>query len=322
MASEISILVLKEEGIGNGILATPMIRALRNKFPNGRIDLLASDRNFAVLEGLTSVNNIYLYGKQPIPIKYEFGIATEFSTGLFRRTANPICNNVLACKERNFQKWHEATHNLMIVKQHFNAWEPGEFIPTEIFISEADRIYAECIVKQIEKPFIVIHQGCLSTDVWRNRRWVIDRWVELIKLLTSEFGVAVVCVGAESERRDTDYLKQRVPVVDMVQKTTIKQSAAITEKAKMLISIDCGMMHVAAAVGTPQIALFGCTSEIKSSPWRNDGKFVIIRHEVECQRCYINNPQLFQYCDDGKCMTGITTEQVFTKIKDLKWLSD
>jgi ADP-heptose:LPS heptosyltransferase len=317
MGSELSILVLKEEGIGNALLATPALRALRNKFPSARIDLLASERNFAVLQGLTSIDNLYMFGKQPITHRYEFGMMTEFFTGLFNRVAKPICNTVIGHPARDFQKWHEAEHNLQVVQSKFNAWN-GEFIPTEIYLSPVDLLVADWFEKQ-GKPFIVVHQGCLSTDVWRNRRWMIDRWVELINRLKEEYGVAVVCLGAESERRDTDYLKKRTEIIDLVQQTTIKQSAAITKMAKLCISIDCGMMHVAAAVGCPQIALFGCTSEVKSAPWRQ-GNYEIIRHDIECQRCYINNVELFKYCDEAKCMLGITVDQVFNAIKEATWL--
>lgn len=314
-----SFLILKEEGIGNALLATPMLTALRRKFPDSQIDVMASERNIEILRGLDTIDTLLLPNEIP-PCSYDYGIQTEFSSGAFRKTADCLCREVITFQNRDFLKWHEAVHNLMMVRNNFMAWR-GEFIPLDIHISEQDQAVANDMAGHFE--YLVIHQGCFADDgVWRNRLWPVENWYQLLKKLRKKYELKILVLGGPSERKKTDELiKLKLPIIDLVGRTSIKRSAAIVKGAKLCISIDCGLMHIAAAVNTPQIALFGCTSAVKSAPWRSDNKYIIVRYPIECEACYLKNLLLFRTCRDPRCMKNISYERVFKIIEGTGWLT-
>ena len=85
------ILVIKEEGIGNAIQATPMLLALRRKYPSALIDVLASDRSIGVLDRHPAIDNLLSPGL-PITEKYDYGILTEWASGAFVSKVIPHIN--------------------------------------------------------------------------------------------------------------------------------------------------------------------------------------------------------------------------------------
>jgi heptosyltransferase-2 len=99
-------------------------------------------------------------------------------------------------------------------------------------------------------------------------------------------------------------------VIDLAGQTSLKELASVFRLASVCVSNDSGAMHVAAAVGTPVIALFGSTREYETAPLARTGSHVeVLTHDVWCRPCMLRECPI-----DHRCMTGITPERVLTAV--------
>jgi len=137
-------------------------------------------------------------------------------------------------------------------------------------------------------------QGCVSGQdfvalapmtTWPTKCWPADRYVALGDALARRHGCRIVLVGSAKERPALEEIAARMetaPVV-MAGELSFRQAAALLDRAALLVSGDTGPMHVASALGTPQIALFGPTSPDWYGP-RSD-RALVMAHPVPCGPC-------------------------------------
>lgn len=139
--------------------------------------------------------------------------------------------------------------------------------------------------------------------------WLPDRFAELARqLLDKHPGLHLIIIGGPTERKLNNRIFHRIDsnrVTDFTGRTSVLQLAALLKRCKLLVTNDTGPMHVAAAAGTPVVAVFGPTDPVTTSPFGNN--HLIIRKEVACAPC------LKRTCPiDHKCMKLITVDDVFT----------
>lgn len=129
----------------------------------------------------------------------------------------------------------------------------------------------------------------LAVHPWTSnprKQWPIERFRRLIqRLIAARPSVRVALIGGPQERLATDaFLAEPLPVTDLVGRLTLRQLVALLQRAAVLISNDSGPMHVAAAAGTPTIALFGtqdpATGPTRWGPW-GQGHTVIWKPSME-----------------------------------------
>jgi ADP-heptose:LPS heptosyltransferase len=170
----------------------------------------------------------------------------------------------------------------------------------EKFLSSAGIVKGDTLV--------IIHPG----GNWPPKRWPKERFAELADRIASEFSAKVVITGAPHDAGlagDIAGITKTGPV-NAVGKTTIKLLAALMERADLVISSDSGPMHLAVAVRTKVIALFGPTSELITGPY-GTGDFSVIKKSVSCRvPCYD------VMCRDHRCMNMISVDEVFQKAKE------
>jgi 3-deoxy-D-manno-octulosonic-acid transferase/heptosyltransferase-1 len=97
------------------------------------------------------------------------------------------------------------------------------------------------------------------------------------------------------------------PSINLGGETTLLDLAALYQSASLLVTTDSGPMHIAAAVGTPAIALFGPTDPLRTGPYGKN--HTVIRKELSCSPCFLKK------CTSMICMNDITVEEVFQAIK-------
>lgn len=147
--------------------------------------------------------------------------------------------------------------------------------------------------------------GINPGTTWPSKRWQLRRFADLITVLVEEFKVRVVLTGASSEKTLGDELRRLTSsdFINLIGKTTLLQLGALIERLNLYITGDSGPMHIAAAVGTPTIALFGPTSPIRHRPY-GDGH-VVIQKDVGCPPCYE------RICDrHHECMEAIGVDDI------------
>jgi len=155
-------------------------------------------------------------------------------------------------------------------------------------------------------------------SIWGSKRW--PYYAELARRLSERIGVVVVGGADDAElgeeiRRAAKGGEGRQPAVNACGKLTLRQSAALIGRATLLVTNDSAPLHLATAMGTPIVALFGPTvTEFGFGPIRAGG--VALGVELECRPCSSHGPP---QCPLGhhRCMRDLTVEAVIAAIEDM-----
>lgn len=157
------------------------------------------------------------------------------------------------------------------------------------------------------KPIIAINPGAK----WKTKLWDNRKFGELADLLIEQHQAQVILTGSSDDLRMVgDIISgMRHSPLSLAGKTTLKTLAAFYEIADALISTDTGPMHLAAAVGTPVVALFGPTAPWRTGPFGTTHR--MIRTQAACSPCFKRQ------CDTMGCMKAIDVHQVLDGVKKL-----
>lgn len=150
------------------------------------------------------------------------------------------------------------------------------------------------------------------------RAWLNSSWCELIEKLSKE--IQVVIVGAKSESHFFEKL-QPYPknVIDLVGKNNIIELSTVIKNAKCVVCTDSAVGHIGAAVDTTVFVLMGPNDTVVDSPYKTPKNDVnVISLQKECSPCY--KTTVMKKCKDNICMTEITAEMVYEKIKSAELL--
>jgi heptosyltransferase-2 len=157
-------------------------------------------------------------------------------------------------------------------------------------------------------PLVVLAAGAAYGTA---KRWIPSHVAALADSLIAERGATCVLVGSKADQPTMalihDACRSRgTPLVDVTGATTLDVLAGILVLARVCVSNDSGAMHVAAAVGTPLVALFGPTRERETSPLTSaGGRAEVLTNPVWCRPCMLRECPI-----DHRCMTGLTPERV------------
>jgi ADP-heptose:LPS heptosyltransferase len=121
---------------------------------------------------------------------------------------------------------------------------------------------------------------------WPTKRWPAASFAEVADRLQQEGYGAVVMIGGPDERADVAAVSgmMKTPAVDISGATTVGLLPALLSRAALLITNDSGPMHIAAAVGTPVVALFGPTSAVRTGPYGMGHS--VMTGNVPCRPCF------------------------------------
>ncbi len=139
------------------------------------------------------------------------------------------------------------------------------------------------------------------------KQWPEERYVALGKRLLLDLNAQLVLLGGPGDRDVCDRIRHEIDkdqVLDLSGKTTILELAGVLEACRFAVSNDTGAMHVASAVGTPVVAIFGSTDPVTTPPYGSI--HTLLREPVECSPC------LLRVCPiDHRCMRRIEVDRVF-----------
>jgi heptosyltransferase-2 len=135
------------------------------------------------------------------------------------------------------------------------------------------------------------------------KRWAAERFAAVAQRLARD-GAEVAIIGGPADRNETETVGAAAPEArNLGGRTTIGGLAALLESADLLVTNDTGPMHLAAAVGTPALAIFGSTSPVWTRPWGDRHR--VVTHAVPCQPCFRRDCQI-----GYGCLTGVEAERV------------
>ena len=145
---------------------------------------------------------------------------------------------------------------------------------------------------------------------WETKMWRCDRFAELADRIIDNFDAAVVFTGSAADRGllASIIAAMKHPAVNLGGRTTLKELAVLYTKCALAVTTDTGPMHLAAAVGTPVVALFGPTAPWRTGPYGAIHK--VVRAELECSPCFRRQ------CPTFTCMERISVDQVMAAIHE------
>ena len=169
----------------------------------------------------------------------------------------------------------------------------------------------------LDEPFVVFSPGAAYG---RAKQWLPEHYAELAGLSINERGWSVLMVGASGDRSACDDIARRLPksgtrinrLIDFSGKSDLATLAGILAEASAVVSNDSGAMHLAGAVGTRVVAIFGPTREKQTSPLSagpDAPQPIVITSDVFCRPCMLRECPI-----DHRCMRRIGARRVLQAI--------
>lgn len=198
--------------------------------------------------------------------------------------------------------------------------DDGSLRAHQAFSSQEERSPQESNTAGLEwsaRPIIAMHPG--SGGYSTARRWSPERFAQLADTLYRDAGSQMLLIGgpeeAELHQRIMGMLRSGVPVRSLAGKSTIQVTAAVLELADLFIGNDAGPMHLAAAVGTPVVAIFGLSNSDAWGPYtgqRADRKAIVVKQDLPCMPCFYRGHDLGlpEGCATRDCLATLGVDPV------------
>lgn len=306
------ILCVKEDEIGDFIYTLPVYAMLRAQYPEAHITVLCRPFGVQLLSSCPDVN-LVTSDYQSMDKQYDLLIdlrGTVAST-LLSFSKKPIYRldrgTVRFKNRKKGSHPHESEANWSIIAPIID--EQHKDLTPNIHLSPADTLAADAFLSshRIER-FALFHTGARRI----LKKWPLDRVVNIMTWLHQEHGLACVLIGDKTDGEDADWLQQQLPFPLHVAagKINLTAFAALCQKSALFIGNDSGPLHIATAMGTATIGLYGPGDPI-FHPRRSNATF--IHHILECNPC----DQVHCKYKSNPCIQRITEEEVKEKIKFL-----
>ena len=335
-----SLLVRATNWLGDAVMTTPALAAVREGFPDARIVLLARPPVAELFRHHPDVDEVMLYER---PGRHEGGLGRLRLAGELRRRRfdgalllqNAFDAALIAFLGRIPERAGYPTDGRRILLtlpvpltpailerhevEYYLCLVDGLGIPRpvpvalKLAVTEEER---EAMAKRLASlgiergaPIVTINPGATYGSA---KRWYPDRFAAVADTLSAEWSARVVVVGsaAESPLAGEIEAATRNPPVNLAGKTTVRELMALLSLSSFLVTNDSGPMHIGAALGVPLVAIFGPTDWRRTSPWSPLAK--VVRVEIDCSPCRR------RVCDRGhECMLGVTPGMVVDAAKAL-----
>ncbi|CAN5540706.1 putative lipopolysaccharide heptosyltransferase III [soil metagenome] len=327
------ILLLQLKRIGDLILTTPAIAAVREKFPQAHLTLVVSagaaellpaiegiDRSFVARGRITDAAQWFTLARQRYDICLDFtrtdrsAILTALSGARRRLTADhPKQREKIRCLSYNELVPTPITTN-HTVDYHLGLLEPlsirGASQKLRLHLPAAAREKAARVLRDcgISGDFLLLHPGSARQEKF----WVTERWVELISWAAAR-GLPCVLTGGKSPLEQNHIRQIRAqaqePFTDLSGRIDLLTLGAVIARAQLLVTVDSAPVHFAVAAATPQVALFGPTNPLH---WRPRFTPAAVLQAGHAQPVTEFIPK-----DKPAAMHLISTEQVISAMENL-----
>lgn len=188
---------------------------------------------------------------------------------------------------------HEVVQNLGLIEAVLghgqSGGQPQGAAPTGLTFhpSDEDRGAAAALLAAeglgLEDRLVAVHPGAGAlVKLWHN-----TGWAQVIEALRAQYGLKAVLTGGQEERDLVADLSRRlsVPAVNLAGRTPLGQLAAVLGRCRLVLGVDSGPLHLAVAMGTPTIHLFGPVDPRLFGPWGDPGCHVVLTSERSCVPC-------------------------------------
>ncbi|HKF39097.1 MAG TPA: glycosyltransferase family 9 protein [Ktedonobacteraceae bacterium] len=362
LSADAHILVVKLATIGDLLLATPALRALRESYPQARIDLLVTPASAGLLDGWEVIDHVivldkYLFDYPQQLLKnprnllrlrplwhmlrdgdYDAVLLLHHLTLFFGRLKHQLLMRATGAKwragldnghgwflnvhvkDRGFGAMHEAEYSLAVAKA-VGATTGDKRLVVPINAGERQQahqlVYGDEPAACIKHPIIAMHPG--SGGYSTARRWAPERFAQLADTLYRDAGGQLLLMGgpeeAELHQHIMRMMQSDMPVRSFAGKGNIRIAAAVLAEADLFVGNDAGLMHLATAMGTPTVAIFGLSNSDAWGPYTGGTpgqRAVVVKLDLPCMPCFYRGHELGtpEGCMTRDCLAWLGVDPV------------
>ncbi|MBI4536869.1 MAG: lipopolysaccharide heptosyltransferase II [candidate division NC10 bacterium] len=332
------LLIREVNWVGDAVLSLPALEAVRRRFPEAEITVLAKGWVAGLFRDHPAVDRLLEYQPEAehrgplglwrlvqavralgcdlaliLPNSFEAALV-PWLAGIPRRVGcrsegrGVLLTHAIPRKASGGPR-HQVHHYLRIVRA---VGAEGDNVP-RLDVPAAARETAEELLAAAgigpRDPVLSLNPGAIYGGA---KQWGAERFAAASDLLAGAWGARIVLVGS---RREEVLLKEvakrmRTLAVVLGGRTDLPTLAALLLRSRLLLTNDTGAMHVAAATGTPVLAVFGPTEADATGP--AGARTRIVRRPVPCSPCLLRECPI-----DHRCMTAVTVEEVVQAGREL-----
>ena len=311
------ILIIKPSSLGDVVHALPTVNLIRRKYPEARISWLINDTLTSLLKRSPIIDELIPFERRRLGGVRQLPRMRKFLR-MLRDKRFDIVVDLQGLLRSGIITW--ATHAPRRIGLS-DAREGARFFFNEIAtvrpVHAVDRCLSAarhlgCGSEPIEFPLgvspSIVTEGLIAVNAsarWTTKLWGDDKFAELVRRLPAE---RVVLTGSAAERERIEAIAQGRR--NVAGETDLFQLAELYRRCAVVITNDSGPMHLAAAVGTPVVAIFGPTDPALTGPYGQ--RHVVVRAGVACSPCFKD------HCKnrvDMECMKTVTVDQVLRAVE-------
>jgi len=340
-------------GVGNALMALPMVRQLKRGMPNAHVTVIARlnamAEPFRRLLDIREVDEVLVTGTcacgqmrgifwtrsrkpdvylVPFPSnRWQYSLLAQAS-GSRRRLlhAYPVgywrALHFLPSERIPAQRGlHDVVQNLRLLRPL--GINPDETEVPRFIISQTDRIHASTLLRELDleedQPFIAVHAGSAKTVLARAKRWPPAKYAELIAQLAASLDRPVVLLEGPDEAGVADEILQHTVAAKprvLRLRGPLGDAAAVLERASLYVGSDSGLAHLAASVRTPPVTIFAPADPDRVCPFGY--RHLVVQPNKSCTPCFEypwKTPYPQMCCREPMCVTEVTVEQVMEKVQ-------
>lgn len=330
------VLIRSANWVGDAVMSLPAIASVRLTFPQAKICMLAKPWVAEIFQENPVVDQVFCYESPGIhqglrgrwrlarelkkegfelalllPNSFEAALIS-FLAGIPRRAGYDTDGRGLLLTHPvrmngKIKKGHQVDYYLEMVGSL--GFQHTERIPS-LKVSEERQKEASRMLKALDleesQGFVGISPGATYGP---SKKWFPERYGELADRMVRNLGAQILIFGSEADKKVASQVRQnaRVPLVDLTGMTTLAQAMALISRCRLFVTNDSGLMHVAAALRIPLIAIFGSTDPGKTGPLGEICR--VVRKPLPCSPC------LKADCpEEMRCMNLISVDEVYDEV--------
>jgi predicted lipopolysaccharide heptosyltransferase III len=323
------ILIIKLRYIGDVLLATPTLRAIKAARPDFNVTMMVNRGSEDVLFGNPDLDEVLVLDKGSLAAQWRlivglrrrrFDTVIDLTDGDRSAFLSWISGAPVRIGFNDEHRWRGRCYTEVVrpaadirhrIDRDLDALKPmgiqaGSKDP-QLWLTPEEENSGDQLLDQLgvqrSQSIVILQPGA---RYW-FKAWPPERFAELADRLMSQNGCQVLIGGSDQDIDLSQQIRQMAksrPII-MAGRTTIKQFAAIAKKSALFIGSDSGAMHIASAVGTPLVALFGPSNPAEWGP--RGGPADVIYMGLDCRVCF--HPTCRR--GEGNCMRLITVDAVY-----------
>ena len=319
------IALIKTAAVGDTIILSAMVAEIKRAVPQADITVICSKNNAAMVRTLPDIYKIEVFAmKSPCQslkrikalghydLVLDFGpwpringliawqLSADYKVGFYRPDTHR--HYIYDAKVEHSDSLHE-------IENYRNILRGAGIEPVGLF---PDLRTKQRIRKDKYVVFHLFPGGAMDLQ----RRWINGRWLELAQKIHKKYGTTILLSGGPADSEEAAQIcakltGQGIPAENIAGKYSLADMASVLQYAQLVVSVNTGIMHYAAAVGVPLVAIHGATSEVRWGPLSNNS--IVVKSSPACQPCISLGFE--SNCTSPICMEKVTVNMVMTAIK-------